>query len=318
MFYRIANYEQLNESFTIDQEIMVRTKSGWTDAVVKKVSGNIVSWSNSQGQMGSNNIKDVRPVEVRDLRNRYFPSNMKFSKFYVPFEELKSSEKSLFLGYNGKGVWVPKKLIDNIWPNKFDYPNTPRTGYQISMLVYFDEDKQKFFDDYALYIHQQMKAKKVSGYKGYKEGNRQLQIDVTKVVKHIYKMIGCDIIDPVVEYTDYETYTFNIDDIWQIECRNGSIRAMRAHVKSKTFDLSPDNVKTDTLERKMFLAWLSKTFKLETAETFKVILQELYDDLEKQKDPYADMSDDGRVWRAEKQRSELASKVKSFLEELNK
>jgi len=318
MLYRVSSFWQLNESIQVDQEVMVRTKSGWTDGTVKKINGNTVSWSNSTGQMGSNNISDVRPVDVKDLRSRYFKSKSKISKFYVPFEKIKSSEKALFLGYNGKGIWVPKKLIDQVWPNKFDYPNTPRDGYQISMLVYFDDDKQQFFDDYAKYIHDQMKVKKDANYKGYLQSNKQLLSDVKKVVNYLYKAVGSEITQPEVEWINYDEYTFNVEGSWQIKCNNGSIKAIRATIASKTFDLSPENIKTDTLERRMFYAMLSKHLKTDTAETFKETLEEQFKDLENQKDSYADYSDDGRVWRAEQQRSELARKIKAFLEELSK
>lgn len=316
--YRIARYFNLSENFSVDQEVMVRTKNGWVDGVVKRINGKSVSWSNSQGQMGTNNIEDVRPVEVKDLRDRYFKSNSKYSKFYVPFEEIKSSDKALFLGYNGKGIWVPKKLIDGVWPKKFDYPNTPTTGYQISLLVYFDEDKQKFFDDYAKYIHEQVSSKKKDQYQKYLVNNKQLLSDVTKVVKHVYKQIGSDIIEPQIDWINYETNTFDIDGLWQIRCDNGSIRAIKAVLDDKTFDLSPDNVKNDTLERRMFYAAISKKLKTETAEHFKKVLETELKQLESSKDDYADYSDDHRTWKAEQLRKDLANKIEKFLDYLSK
>lgn len=322
MFYKVSRYNQLleslNESFHIDQEIMIRTKNGWVYGIVKKISGNIINWSNSQGQMGSNNISDIRPLEARDLRSIYFKSNPKLSNFYIPFEVIKTTEKSLYLGYNNKGIWVPKKLINEVWPNKFDYNNTPRDGYNISMLVYYDDDKQKFFDDYAMYIHSQVKNANDIKYKAYLKANRQLLDDVIRVVNYFYKMVGAEY-KPSVDLINYDTYTFNIDDNWQLDCgKYGSIRSITAKIDETTFKMTPENVKEDTLERRMFLAALSTHIKLETSETFKSILEDELEILEKQKDTNSDYSDDSRIYKSEQNRLETANKIKAFLQSLNK
>ena len=209
-------------------------------------------------------------------------------------------------------------MINDHWPNKFDYPNTPRDGYNISMLVYYDEDKQKFFDEYAKYIHDQVKKAKDIKYKHYLQSNRQLLDDVTKVVNYLYRIAGAEY-KPVVDLIDYDTYTFSIDGTWQLDCsKYGSIRSITAKINDKSFKLTPENVKEDTLERRMFLAALSKCINLDTAETFRTILEDELENLESQKSTDADFSDDSRVYKNEQNRLELSNKLKKFLEDLNK
>jgi len=313
--FKIKRYNSLNENYEIGQEVMVKTQKGWTDAVVKNKKLNTIYWSNPQGQMGASNVKDVRDVTVKDLRDRYFISNSKFSKFYVPFEVIKETEKAYFLGYNGKGIWSPKKLVDNIWPKKFDYPNTPRDGYQISMLVYLDEDKQKFFDDYALYIHEQVRKKKKESYQHYKQGNKQLLEEVKSVVKYVYELLKMNR-EPEVSWINYQDYSFFIDKTWKIQARSGSIKHLTFYVGDQNFDASPENVKNDTLERRMMLAKLSKALNSPIKSQLKKMIVDQLEEVKKSKDSYAEYSDDGRVWRAEQNRAQLEYKLKNFLEKL--
>lgn len=308
----ISRYNFLNESLEVGQEIMVRTASGWSEAEVKKISGNTVYWSNKQGQMGSKNVNDVRPITTKDLRDKYFQSNSKFSKFYVPFEVIRETEKAFLLGYNGKGIWVPKKLIDQVWPNKYNIPNVPRDGYQISMLVYFDKDRQVFFDNYANYIHEQNRVKKTDKYQGYLQGNRKLLSEVKEVVKKIYIELGLKR-EPLVEWEHFDTCTFKIDNRWKVVAKGCSLNGLTFEINGSTFDASKNAL---SLERRMMLVKLAKNIKAPTFEKLKAELVSEYESTKKSEDKYADYSDDRRVWKAEQLRKELEHKLKTFLNSL--
>ena len=307
----------INESFNIGQDVYVMTKDGRIVATIKKIKGQHVYWSNEKGQMGMSTLKDVIVLDKSNLTHLYFKSSPKLTKFLVPFEVLHQTEKAYLLGYKNGKIWVPKKNVYDIIPGVFsDIPGVPKDGYWISYNTYYDDDKKEFFENYATYIHNQKKKDAETKYKFYKQQNDKLLDDLQKVANHLYNLINKE--NPDLEWLDFDTYKIHTLDAANVnfKCWNRDIQKISANIDSFKFDLKPENVKNDTLERKMFLTILAKKLKNSNYKKLLFELEKEYHNLDIKRDDSFMFSDDARAYKYGSTDADLAKKLETFIKSL--
>lgn len=307
----------IKESFTVGQDIYVSTKDGRVMATIKNIKGKNVYWSNEKGQMGMSNIEDIIFLDKKNLKDIYFKSSPKLTKFLIPFDVFKETEKAYLLGYKEGKIWVPKKSVYQIVPNYFaDIPNIPKNGYWLSYMSYFDDDKLDFFENYAHYIHQQKKLDSEEKYKKYKEKNDKLFSDLKKVVKYLYNLISEQ--PPELDWINFEKYEIQTLDSVNIifNCWMGDIEQIYATIDNIKFDLKPENVKNNTLERRKFLTLLAKKLKNSNYKKLLFELEKEYHNTEIKKDDTYMYSDDSRAYKTAIQEIEKIKNLKHFLDNI--